>query len=181
MTAITWVPIAWITVKLDYSVCIIVNKEFLALLKVIPLSLEISREMRCLDLGVRIYAMQSSYNRANDMAGRVATDSYNGWCHRHQNRRLCSRPHSHKSVIFFVFLAFILFTLRPLCWIYEYACNELMQRWLWGRIGLCPHGVTTQVMLGVSLRARRDTTQVMLGVSLRARRDTTLVLWNESG
>ena len=44
-----------------------------------------------------------------------------------------------------------------------------------GRIGLCTHGVTTQVMLGVSLRARRDTTQVMLGVSLRARWDTTLV------
>ena len=38
------------------------------------------------------------------------------------------------------------------------------------------HGVTTQVMLGVSLRARRDTTQVMLGVSLRARWDTTLVI-----
>ena len=46
----------------------------------------------------------------------------------------------------------------------------------WGWIGLCTHGVTTpQVMLGVSLRARRDTTQVMLGVSLQARLDTTLV------
>ena len=31
------------------------------------------------------------------------------------DRRLCSRPHSHESVIFFVFLAFIVFMLRPLC------------------------------------------------------------------
>ena len=29
--------------------------------------------------------------------------------------RLCSCPHSHESLILFVFLAFILFTLRPLC------------------------------------------------------------------
>ena len=27
----------------------------------------------------------------------------NGWCHRHQNLRLCSRPHSHESVIFSYF------------------------------------------------------------------------------
>ena len=33
----------------------------------------------------------------------VATDSYNGWCHRRQNRRLCSRPHSCESVIFSYF------------------------------------------------------------------------------
>ena len=32
--------------------------------------------------------------------------------HPHKNRRLCSRPHSHGSVIFFVFLAFIVFTLN---------------------------------------------------------------------
>ena len=31
-----------------------------------------------------------------------------------QNRRLCSRPYSHESVIFFVFLAFMLFTLRSI-------------------------------------------------------------------
>ena len=30
-------------------------------------------------------------------------------------KRLCSRPHSHELVIFFVFLAFIVFMLRPLC------------------------------------------------------------------
>ena len=42
-------------------------------------------------------------------------------------------------------------------------------------MGLCTHGVTTQVMLGVSLRVRRDIIQVMLGVSLRARYDITLV------
>ena len=38
----------------------------------------------------------------------------NGWCHRHQNRKLCSRQHYHESLIFFVFLGFILFTQRPL-------------------------------------------------------------------
>ena len=27
----------------------------------------------------------------------------NGWCHRHQNRRLCSSLHSHESVIFSYF------------------------------------------------------------------------------
>ena len=27
----------------------------------------------------------------------------NGSCHHHQNRRLCSRPHSHESVIFSYF------------------------------------------------------------------------------
>ena len=57
----------------------------------------------------------------------VATDSYNDWCQRYRNRRLCSRPHSHESMIFSVFLAFIVFKLRPLCWIYECACNELMR------------------------------------------------------
>ena len=36
------------------------------------------------------------------VAGRVETDSYNSWCHRHQNRRLCLRPHSHESVIFYI-------------------------------------------------------------------------------
>ena len=35
----------------------------------------------------------------------------NGWSHRHQNRRLCSRPHSNESVIFFEFLGFIFFKL----------------------------------------------------------------------
>ena len=69
---------------------------------------------------------------------------YNGWCHRHQNRRLCSRPHSHESVIFFIFLSFIVFTLRPLCWIYEHACNELMQLMVVvGRIGLCTNACNT--------------------------------------
>ena len=76
-------------------------------------------------------------------------------------------------------LAFILIVLRYGHFV-EYninmhAMNWCSGRWLWGRIWLCIPGVTTQVMLGVSLRARRDTTQVMLGVSLRARRDTTLV------
>ena len=31
----------------------------------------------------------------------VATDSCNGWCYRHQDRRLCTRPHYLESVIFF--------------------------------------------------------------------------------
>ena len=33
----------------------------------------------------------------------VETDSYNGWCQRHQNHRLCSCPHSHELVIFSYF------------------------------------------------------------------------------
>ena len=35
----------------------------------------------------------------------------NGCCHRQQNRRLCSRQHSHESVIF---LGFIFFKLPSL-------------------------------------------------------------------
>ena len=48
-----------------------------------------------------------------------------------QNRRLCSRLHSHESVIFFRILAFLVFTLRPLCLIHaaDGCCG--------GRIGLC--------------------------------------------
>ena len=42
----------------------------------------------------------------------------NCWCHGHQNRRLCSCPHSRESVIFFVFLGLILFKLRLVCWIH---------------------------------------------------------------
>ena len=45
-----------------------------------------------------------------------------------------------------------------------------MQQWLWGQIGLCTHGVTTQVMLGVSLRARCDTTLVII---MHGARDVT--------
>ena len=86
-------------------------------------------------------------------------------------------------MIFFVFLAFIVFNLRPLftrqvhmhLHIDAYTCgaHELCTRvepcdWSAGA-----HGVTT--MLGLALRARCDTTQVMLGVSLRARWDTTIV------
>ena len=100
----------------------------------------------------------------------VETDSYNGGCHRHQNRRSCSRPHSHESVIIFVFLAFILFTLRPLCWIYEYACNERMQPTVVVEAGWTLHPWRhNSSNVGVSLGARGDTTQVMLGVSRRAR------------
>ena len=79
----------------------------------------------------------SNYNRANDVCVRVC------------GNRLLERPISPKSQVmfvsafswigdFFVFLAFILFTLWSLCWIYEYACNEHVahwckRRWLWGR------------------------------------------------
>ena len=93
----------------------------------------------------------------------VATDSYNGWCHRHQNRSWCSRPDSRESVIFFVFLIFIIFTLRLLCWI----C--ICMQWTdaaddgcGGRLDFAPMHAATQVMLGVSLRARWDTTLVFV-------------------
>ena len=77
---------------------------------------------------------------------------------------------------FFVFLAFILFTLRPLCWIYEYAWNELMQPMVvvgadwtlhtWHHNSSNVGGVTAG-------QARHNSSNV--GVSLRARCDTTLV------
>ena len=114
------------------------------------------------------------------MCVRVETDSYNGWCHCHQNRRLCSRSHSHESVIFLVFRAFILLRYGHFVE-YIWICMQLIDAAVVvGRIGLCTHGITTQVMLGVSLRARHDTTQVMLGVSLRPRWDTTLVCSNHA-
>ena len=86
---------------------------------------------------------------------------------------------------FFVFLAFIVFKLRPLftrrvhmhlyvhkmCGAHELCTRAEPCDWAAGA-----HGVTT--MLGVSRRARRHTTQVMLGLSLRARWDTTLVTIN---
>ena len=107
----------------------------------------------------------SNYNRANDVAGWLATDSYNRWCHRHQNRRLCSRRHYHESMIFFVYLAFILLRYGHFVeYMNMHAMNWCSRQWLWGRIRLCTHGVTTQVMLGVSLRARWDTTLVQLMV-----------------
>ena len=94
-------------------------------------------------------------------------------CHRHQNRRLYSHPHSHESVIFFVFWAFIvfkflsIFTRRVNMHLHAHklcSAHELCTRtepWYWSAGA---HGVTT--MLGVSLRVRRHTTQVMLGLSL---------------
>ena len=73
-------------------------------------------------------SVSSNYNRANDVAVWPCV------CGKRLLERLM--PPSPKSpvmfasafssVIVFVFLAFIVFTLRPLCWIYEYAC-ELMQ------------------------------------------------------
>ena len=36
----------------------------------------------------------------------------NGCCHGHQNCRLCSRPHSHESLILFVFFGFIFVKLQ---------------------------------------------------------------------
>ena len=128
--------------------------------------------------------IQSNYNRANEPCVRVCGNRLlNGWCHRQQNRRLCPRPHSHESVIFFVFLAFILFKLRSLfthrvhmhlhahklCGAHELCMHAEPYEWSAGA-----HGVTT--ILGVPLQARRHTAQVMLGLSLRARWDTTLVL-----
>ena len=87
------------------------------------------------------------------------SDSQNGRCH--QARRLFSRLHSQQSVIFFAFLAFIVFNLRPVCCMYEYACNELMRLAVvvGGGLDFAPKAS----QLWVSLRARRDTTQETLG------------------
>ena len=89
----------------------------------------------------------------------------NGCCHRHQNRRLCSSPHSHESVIFFVFLGFILFTQRPLfiCRVHNHLTSA----------GGDHERRVRSLAIG---REKRGTTQVMLGVSLQAWWDTTLVL-----
>ena len=82
----------------------------------------------------RAFSKKSNYNRANDLAGCLTV-----WpCGNRLLKPLMSS--SPKSQVMFastfswigdifriLFLAFILFTLGPLCWIYEYACNELMQ------------------------------------------------------
>ena len=51
---------------------------------------------------------------------------------------------------FFVFLVFIVFMLRPLCWISLYmnmhAMNWCSWRWLWGRIGLCTHACSSAIL-----------------------------------
>ena len=100
-------------------------------------------------------------------------------------------------MIFFVFFAFIVCKLRPLCWIYVYACNEHAADGGGGG-GKCDVNIPSlsrskaiandyrhstgvdfepneHAAETVSLRARCDTTQVMLGVS-RARCDTTQVM-----
>ena len=102
-------------------------------------------------------AHTSNYNRANDVAVRI----------------LMNRWFFH---IFGIHTLNATATLLNIWICMQWTCSW---RWWWGRIGLCTHGITTQVMLWVSLWARRDTTQVMLGVSLRARWDTTLVYLKE--
>ena len=67
---------------------------------------------------------------------------------------------------FFVFLAFILFTLWPLCWICEYACNELMQPTVvvgedWTLHPWCNNSSN----VGVSLRATRGNSSNVRGVT----------------
>ena len=49
-------------------------------------------------LNIFLGVPQSNYNRANDVAVCVATNSYNGFGDRHQNCSLCSR--SDESLIF---------------------------------------------------------------------------------
>ena len=82
-----------------------------------------------------------------------------------------------ESVIFFVFFAFIVFKLRAL--FIRRVHTHLHAHKLCSAHELCTraepcdlsagvHGVTT--MLGVSLRAKGHTTQVMVGLSLRAAR-----------
>ena len=70
-------------------------------------------------------------------------------CHRHQNSRLCSRPHSHESVIFFrIFGIHSVYAGHFV----EYMNMHAMNMWLTdaadggcggGRIGLCTHACNT--------------------------------------
>ena len=127
------------------------------------------------------------------------TQLLNGWCHGHENCRLCSRPHSHEWVIFSYFLDSYFFSygkfgelimklsraaLRPLLAAHECgalplvgaawsvtARNASHRRSPLKRAEPCH----CSERRGVSLRERRATMQVMPGVSLRARWDATLV------
>ena len=91
--------------------------------------------------------------------------------HRHENCRLCSRPHSHNSVIFSYFVDSYFFRLGRVCGINYETLRAALGPALAARAEPC-HWSEGR---GVPLRERRAIMQVMLGVSLRARWDATLV------
>ena len=65
----------------------------------------------------------------------VATDSSNGWCHRHQNRRLYSRPHSHESYFWHsYFLAYGHFVEH----MNMHAISWCSGRWVWDGLDFAP-------------------------------------------
>ena len=64
---------------------------------------------QCVHLTIMQLAM---YDSSMYVSRVLDSQLLNGSCHRYENCRLCSRPHSHDSVIFFVFLEFIFFKLR---------------------------------------------------------------------
>ena len=65
---------------------------------------------------------KSNYNRASDMAMCECGNRLLKWLMSPKSQVMFASAFSWIGV-FCVFLAFIVFTLRPLCWIYEYACN----------------------------------------------------------
>ena len=98
----------------------------------------------------------------------------NGWCHCHKNRRLCSRPHSHESVIFSYFwdsyfLIYGKFKMHEMK-----LCVQVLRSRV-ARVEPCHWSEGHHNYVRVSLQERQATMQVMLGVSLRARWDATLV------
>ena len=93
----------------------------------------------------------------------------NGLCHSHENCRLCSRPHSHESVISSYFWdSYFLSYGEFIELINMHAMKLRVQALRAARAEPCNWSEGRYNNVGVSLRERRGTTQVMLGVSLRA-------------
>ena len=82
----------------------------------------------------------------------------NRWCHRHENCRLCSRPHSHESLIFSYFFGFMKL---------NFACKSCGRSWV-ARVEPCHWSEGRHNYVGVSLQERHATMQIMLGLSQRA-------------
>ena len=90
----------------------------------------------------------------------------NGWRHRHENCRLCSRPHSHESLMLSYFWDSYFLNYGEF--------GELIMKL---RVQLCGRRLSLASAepghwsegRGVSLQEKQATMRVMLGVSLRAR------------
>ena len=100
---------------------------------------------------------------------------------------LCSRPQSHESVIFFVFLAFIVLRYGRFV---EYINNIMhamswcSRRWLWGRFGLCTHACRSAVsrvsrMLHLVIIIITIVTIIIM-VAFRMESKTVKCTWNYS-